>query len=281
MLKIKDHYEQIVVGATCSGLGIALAQADQTLVIESGASVATAFVEAFRPGTNLTAKSEFHELTKGLQKELEQRGLLQGEGIHLPGLATVLFKRLHTSSAGYLFLTDILSIDAPKVPGRPYTLTLFNRSGRRRITADRIVDTTATFISDPQTLVSIKSTSIGGNLNLRNEESEIPASGLKGTSFEVTPGRFSREAYLQLSLKPGETWPVARKALHRFWQEKPVELKPWDLVSVAAQLSNIPEKSVSKNETWSHLPSALYDNPLAAFDAGVRSSAPQLATLGL
>ena len=75
-----------------------------------------------------------------------------------------------------------------------------------------------------------------------------------------------------MELPPGIAWPEAREALNRFWIERPVELKSWDLVSVGTQLFETPAGQGTEpgEDGWDHLPSTLQGGPLPALSAGAR-----------
>lgn len=265
MLTIDSQYKQLIVGATFAGLGNLLCDPEDALLVESSTAVGWEFIEAFQPGEDWERTGGLDPLTEDLRRELVERNILDEARVHLPAIAPVLFRRLDRSGADYLFQTDILEVE-PCADG--YRVTLGTRSGVRRLDVERIVDTTTCFLSDPDREVTLERKGIGANLNLRRGET-CKREPIHTRRYALIPGRFTREAFLTLSLPVETEWAGAREALHRFWLDRPEALSAWDLVAVGTRLAEKPVHAAPAAARWLHLPSALYPNPLRAFAAGV------------
>jgi hypothetical protein len=270
MLTITPSYDQLIVGATCAGLGNLLAQPGESLLVEASSSLGLAFIEAFRPGSGWDADDGLDDLARDVRRELIERNVLKDGRVHLPAVGAVLFDRLHKSGADYLFLTDVCEV---KATGDGYEIRLSNRSGESTVSVKRILDTTTCLLSKPEIDIPLKSKRV--NANLKPSGEDVPALPASGDGFTLTAGRWDSEVFLSLELPLDADWPQARQALHRFWMARPDTLKGWDLASVATQLVEIPEKAISPSENWRHLPSAIFENPLAALAAGARVLEPQ------
>lgn len=272
MQTIDGPYRQIVVGSTFAGLGALLSsRPGDSVLIESTATVGWEFIEAFDPARGWEDVGELNAGALELRDELIARNILHDGRVHLPAIAPVLFKRLDTSGADYLFLTDILEVNAQS---GGFEMVLSTRSGVRRIRAERIVDTTSGFLSRPDIAPRIERKLIGANLNLR-EGGSFDGKSVRGKGWSLTPGRFASEAFLAVELPVESEWTGAREALHGFWADRPAPLAAWDLVSVATRLAVQPIPVETGDSNWIHVPSAAHTNPLLAFAAGAETLALQ------
>ncbi len=260
-----SEYARLIVGATCAGLGQALAQPAGTLLVEASACVGWEFIEAMNPGTEWEQSEGLCDLATDLRQELLRRNILHEGRVHLPALAPVLFQRLRDSGAAYLFLTDIIEV---KPEGDGFAVTLFNQGGRREVTVKRLLDTTTHLATRPDETVALQSKHIHATLHYRGAAKTPETVPASTAEFTFIPGRFPREAFLSLALPLAADWPQARAALHRFWLERPTAFADWELASVATRLAEVPVK-VESPADWSVLQSAGFVNPLRAFSAGV------------
>jgi len=269
---MRMEYETVVVGATCAGLGYALSHPDGTLLVESSSSVGGEFIEAMDPGVGWGAPAGLGPEAESLRDELVTRNILDGDRLHLPAVAAVLFARLKESRVAYRFWTDIL---ATREQGSGFELTLFDTGGRSTIRASRILDTTTRAVSLVGEPTGLDRKAIGATLSCPNPPDEFPASGSEA-ACALHRGRFPGEAFLVLDLPLEADWPAARRRLHGFWLSRPAALRDWHLASVGARLIERPAWRESPSERWTLLPSARFENLLAAYDAGaaVRNEVP-------
>lgn len=141
----QDHYNTLICGATICGTGAALASPDTVLVVERSAAVGQEFIESFNPG-RYEVPLPLSGYGQSFVMELRQRNLIESafEPVHLPGLHPVLCRRLLDAGIQVLLLTEILQI---RKRSAGFEIDLFNASGIRTVTADRILDTTTDRIS--------------------------------------------------------------------------------------------------------------------------------------
>jgi hypothetical protein len=269
---MKRDYDGIVIGASCAGLGAALQSDESILVIEPSACIGWDLTETLYPGTDWESIGDLTPLSTDLRAECERRHILAADRIHIPALSPVLCQRLADSRVSYLFQTQPISAEASS---DGISVMTHNCGGRSRFHARWIIDTTTRFLSQPNTPVHITSTAIGAALNHRSEETQDLVGTLDCDSAHVYPGYFPGEAYLNLKLDHGASWPEARHALHEFWMNKPSELQSWDIASTATRLTETCESAETGRSDWIHLPSVAFANALLAFDAGTRAVTAQ------
>ncbi|MBN1675856.1 MAG: hypothetical protein JXR37_32735 [Kiritimatiellae bacterium] len=263
------EYGTLIVGATCAGLGYACARPEDSLLVESSALVGWEFVEAMDPGSGWAAAVGLGMETDELRRELQARNILDGERVHLPAVAPVLFNRLKESGLPYRFWTDVLEV---RDRGAEFEVVLFDAGGRRTVRVNRILDTTTHLVSVHEAPVRIESKAIGATLNRMDRPAPLPAAACNG-GWRVQEGRFPGEAFLALALPPEADWPAARARLHEFWMDRPAGLRPWHLVAVGTRLAEKPAWVDSPSDRWQALPSARFENVLEAFAAGAAKAA--------
>jgi hypothetical protein len=259
----ESHYDTLVVGATCAGLGYALNHPEHLLVVDSGSLAGREFVETMDPGQGWETEPSLDDNTEDLRRELERRNIAADGCVHLPALGPVLFERLRLSGIDYLFLTNILGLTRGPTD---YVADLFNVEGHHTVRANRILDTTVRRESLPGHVVAMETQSICATLS-NPDGTPCPQQQLTA-DCAMRPGRFRGEAFLCLTVPVTCDWVTARDRLHQFWMDRPEPLRSWDLVSVATRLRQRSTEVPAPGKGHVLLQSARYENPLAAYAAG-------------
>ena len=254
----------LVCGATFAAFGLASRYRDKVLVVDRTTTVGNEFTSTFHPGTRWH-ETPLSPIGQAFKDDLIKRNILTEDGrAHIPALTPVLSHHIVQQGINCLLATEILSVEQSDAG---FEVMLFGASGSRRLTVAQIVDTTAGRLSQPGVQPEILSKSIHAILNCAEDQPVFPDITCAGATF--VQGRFPSEVYLQLALRPQDDWPSARAKLHAFWADRPEALAGWTLAAVAfAFHTRIAPGSVPIAPGWQWLPSAAYDNPLAAFEAG-------------
>ena len=262
-----QHYDNVVLGATMAGIGLAETLEENLIVVECLAVPGGEFISAFEPGYDREAEPGSDAACE-LLEELRRREIMTDCGLHLPAIAPVLCNRIYERKNQFLFWTEIIDV-ARRDSGQGYIVTLANASGISRITAGRIIDTNAQGppVSDPPAdAPEVTKRYLNALLHYTGEENPPPA-----VSETLVPGRFDAEAYWRMETDLDADWPSARRKLADAWQLHPDRENGWRIASAATLFS---ERVVNNSEKpaqsdWLHLPSVACGNPIAAFDEGV------------
>ena len=269
-------YDTLIAGASFAGLGALFTRPGGALLVERTTTVGPEFIETFRAGdgwhsTALTPPAV------DLQRELTERGVLDGERVQLAQLGLVLCARLQQFAGRYLFGTEIAEVQRRR---SGFAVTLVNASGWQTIRVRRILDTTPTAATRLDGKPAITSTWLGAFLK-RHAAGPAPLTRCTDPDFEIMPGRFDTDLYFSLKMRSAAAWPEARQRFHNFWTGQRAQLAAasaafgptepaWNVAAIAAVLDLRPAAATDNAKDWDFLPSASYANGLAAFDAGCR-----------
>lgn len=260
----------LVVGATFTGLGIAYADKERTLVVERTSGPGQEYIACFHPGEGPVRKAESLP-GKELREELVRRNLLSDDSrLHLGALIPVLMNRIAGDGLRVRFLTEVVGVK--QEPGGEYVVTLFDASGLRRIRARHIVDTTSTCLSAPMFSPNITSRRLNAFLHCVEPEAGLPVIGEETAhrgAAQIVQGRFPGEVILKLRVDSTDDMPAARGKLYDYWLQHAHEFRPWTLAIVAdVQELCVEAGPHSVEERWVSLPSCSYNDVLASFEAG-------------
>ncbi|TBL73922.1 hypothetical protein [Paenibacillus thalictri] len=283
---MQPSLEMLIVGATFAGIGASLSMDRSFAIVERTTLVGHEFINSYRTGSDWKSVPEFPP-TLELQKEFEEKRLLTLEGrVHLGGMAPIVFKQLLQSgkSGSVRFMTEVVGI-ARRADG--YDVTLFDAGGIRTVWTNRIVDTTSDCRSLPGrfpvkekavcAVLHNTNASVNAEANAAtsivtgfNAGAEKPGLSIpKEFADRISPGAFASEAYLRLPIAPEADWAEARHTLNRFWADRPAELQDWTIAAVADEFAAVPARSCEELDNgWLWMPSAAFENPLSAMDAG-------------
>ncbi|MGO4374395.1 hypothetical protein AB4Z21_27315, partial [Paenibacillus sp. MCAF20] len=205
----QDHYKTLICGATFSGIGAALAKPETTLVVERSAAVGQEFIESFNPGRNAGPLS-FSEFGHSFVEELRQRNLIGAtlEPAHLPGLHPVLCRRLLDARVQVLLLTEIVQI---RKLSAGFEVDVYNASGIRTLTVDRILDTTTSRLSRLADRFRPARRRVNAYIHADIAEQVLPA--VDDPRVELVQGRFDAEHIVKWTLEADDDWPAARNGL--------------------------------------------------------------------
>lgn len=257
---MNQSYETLIIGATLTGIGLACNNKKNSLIIERTASPGSEYVNAFNPGKDWEKETATPE-GKKLKNELEERNVLCDGKAHIPAMAPILCNLIKKEKLNALFWTEITKIEKAE---DVFEIEILNASGLQKISAKKIIDTTALRISSPDKS-SIISKSINAILHCENE-----ISAFKMKTGKIIDGRFPSEKFFSLPVEISDSWPEARKKLFDSWERRADEIKDCLMASTASEFAYVSEQGpfeIEKN--WLHLPSTAYSNPLESFDAGI------------
>ncbi|MDD5597809.1 MAG: hypothetical protein PHV82_07680 [Victivallaceae bacterium] len=257
---MNQNYETLIIGAGLTGIGLACADKENSLIIERTISPGSEYINAFNPG-NDWQEEPLTSGGKNLKKELEDRNILCDGKVHISALSPVLYSFIKTEKLNVLFWTEITGIE--KVRGN-FEVEIYNASGLRKIKVKKIIDTSPERRSAPD-----KSSIISKSINaLLHCEKEISSFELK--NGKLLNGRFPSEKYFSLPVEVNDSWPDARKKLFAAWEKRPGKLSGWLIAATASEFAYSSAKGPFEiKNNWLHLPSAAYSNPIQSFEAGV------------
>ena len=264
------HYPLFICGATAVALGIASQNTDKAFIVERTGLVAKEFIDCYNPGA-LEWKA-LSPLGVNLKKELKQRNILDEAGrVHIPAVASVLFKLIQDTGVNILLVTEIVEI---KKTEELYEITLYNNSGFQKVTADKIIDTTSIEGTNKKKKEEyICSKSINAILHSKDEETfnfnHPDINSNEKVSYQQ--GRFTKEVILKYRLSLEDHWITARHKIHSYWQNRPSFLDKWQIASIASTFEVVLKEKVNCeiDDKWKWMPSSGYSNLLEAFEAGI------------
>ena len=265
---LQQDYDTVLIGASALAMGAALsAPQGEVLIIEPSACMAAEWTETFYPGSDWAALGEAQPraaLAQALLAEMEQRHIKTERGIHTPGISALLFKAARDQSMPISFMTRVLSV-SPDKDG--FAIQVVNAGGLYTFHAQRIIDTTATFISDPQTQVAIRDAFVGVHLRAQ-PKLNLQTESHDQKEYAFIRGAFETEASLHLRLGEDRSLPRVRKQVHDFLIQRPEALRHWNCTAVATRLRLAVEAVDSGTAGWTHQPASQYAHVIAAIDAG-------------
>ncbi|MFD0961730.1 hypothetical protein [Paenibacillus chungangensis] len=284
MAKDLAELNTLIVGATFAGIGLACElqrsePAGHFLFIDREITVGHEFAYAFKHGFDWNDTVIEHESAAEVRSAFISRNILSEEGrVHLPGMTPVLYRLLRDRGLPIRFMTDVVDIRQNNEQSG-YIVTLFDGSGLRELAVKEIIDTT----SDCRTCTPwqpLHGKRINALLHAkRNKDGSVVSDAMNcyggkmqfvSDHYSFERGRFDSEAFLSIPLAPGDGWLEGRRSIHQFWANRPDELQGWTLAVVADQFDFEPSKGPHERESdWIWLPSAAYDNPLAAMNEAI------------
>ncbi|MEG0766105.1 MAG: hypothetical protein RR482_00170 [Clostridia bacterium] len=196
-----QHLQILVIGASVAGIAIAVARPRETLVMESGMLFGAEFIAALQINPHAFPSFAYAE-ARALREECCARGLLNARGeYHMPPLHALLARRLYDSGAQVCCYTRVLDIQPLS---NRFLVTYFDAEGTHALIADHIVRTTDHEAGEKKLCAMMTGS--------------IPPAKQEG-SAQFLQGFYADEVVLKFSVM-GKTWPQARNALHRYWQDR-------------------------------------------------------------
>ena len=260
------YVKKLICGATFYGVGEAVTDPEETLVVERNAVLGHEFIESLNPGTGW-GERVYSEQGSQFRAELVKRNILTEDGkVHLPAVYPLLCNVIDQTGMKMLFLTEIIRVE--KGNDGFYEVTLHNASGFQTVKAETIVDTTSEGLSyAPENRPIPQAKTINAYL-FNDQEVTFPERIPEGMT--CIQGRFPAEVIGKLQLDPTDQWAEAREKLHKFWTARPQHLQNWTLTSVAGSFDiSISEEELGKRQTenWYWAPSCKHGNLLTSYDS--------------
>ena len=245
-------YRQIIRGATCYGIGAAWNAGPDTLILEPGIHPGGEFADAFDPGSAWNGPLRTGE-ARGFRAGLEKRNALRDGAFHLPALIPLLSSMILENGIGIRLVQTVTSVIPENGVLR---IRCAAPEGELEYLAFSYLDT----LSVENTAVREKSF----HAAISGDTDALPQT----EGFQR--GAFPGEGYFKMPLEPSCPYPDARLRLETFWRKRPEELAAWTITGSAMRFALKLEKTVRKIAP-NHLCvfSGNYENPAAAFDAGV------------
>lgn len=251
------RYRLVVLGASFLGIGAALTEPANTVIIEPSCRLGDDYVNCLCAQDWRT----FHPCTKSgkqLYSEMEKRGLLYKDGsVYAEPAIFILSKWLYQSNVSVCLSTTVTKI--VKTNGG-YELTIFNCDGQATIFAEKILDTTPTGV--------MYTPDIDYSKQLNSVVTNAPAD-----SYPIFGHFYHNSAnnlhYFAFPVGKSDSWIVARDSLHRLWLENKDTLNGWRLVFTAFTFAyKMPTTKVQVNDNHNWIPSCSFPSLLEAFDEG-------------
>ena len=275
-MMLQEAYDTLIIGTTGFAMGAALSvEAGQVLIVEPSACMASEWTETFYPGTqwaNFAERQAQSAVAQSLQAELEQRQIKTQRGVSTPGIAALLFKSARDAQLPISFMTRVLGVQETS---DGFDVQVVNAGGLYTIRAQRVIDTTDGFISDPQQRVSIVTAHAGIQLRA-NPKTDVQNEAHSNSDYEFMCGAFETEASVHLPLAQDLAWPAVRKQVHDFLMNRPDALQGWNCTAIATRPRLAVQTLDTGNAAWTHQPAAPYANVIAAVDAGALLAQEQI-----
>lgn len=218
------HFSRIILGATATGLGAFFKSPEDSLLIEASSMIGPDFAGCFNPG-NITNYQKYpHEIFS----EAEKIGVLHSKGLHLPGIHTLLYKKLVPYVQNCLLLTELIQLQKHD---SKIEVTVFFKNGFESFTCDELIDATVLKISN-QNKTNILKISIGAVFVALQEGAVLPV--IK--EGELIPGGFDNEFYFQYPLEKPDFTSGRSKLLQLIQSQKDI-FSAWGLAATATDLT--------------------------------------------
>lgn len=254
------YYDIVILGATSAALGLAneLKQKYKTLIINRTSMVAYEFVNAYKRGENWNVEPET-EFGRAIREELLREKIITKEEAHIYSAGPIFYKAFKDLGIDILLETELISV---KKEYEGYIISVYNVGGHDTIKARYIIDTT-------EREADIKSKSL--NCLLTNKKKDVlPPIKLDGVEIYKEVDNKINTAILKYNCPLDTSLYEARHQVIETWRNRPQELADWKIAAIGLCFDVVPRvgfKQIGKFHVA--LPSAYYDNPLAAIDAGV------------
>lgn len=241
-------YDTIILGATFAAAGIAAKKGENCLILDRRPQAGYEFINALRFGTGQDEKLVSHE-AKELHKKFEEKGAYSDGRVCLFSSACYLYQGLENKNV--LLNVELISC---KKNEALFEVMVHGVSGYRTFYAKEVVDTRV--LPD-----MIRSKTLNLLINSKSHPSRIlPYASEEKYGY---PG----DVLIKIPVKPEAGYIEARRQVKEYLEKMPAGYKA---SFVADCFDWTVEKGypTQKNGIY-YLPSAMYPDPLLAFDAGV------------
>jgi hypothetical protein len=182
-----------------------------------------------------------------------------------------------------MFLTEIISIEYCSKHEKGYYVTLFNADGLSTWHTDWIIETTTPGwkTDDYKDSIKIKKSLCAMLVPMQNREIFFNPDFSNGIS--ILKGCFKNEYVLKFRVNKQSDWIEARNALNQFWiSYRNKHFPNCEIASVATAFAYDFQDDFSEgcpvelDKEWDWIPSASFNNMLAAIEGGVRCFSSRL-----
>jgi len=254
------YYDVVILGATSAALGVAseLKQRHKILIINKTSMVAYEFINAYKVGVNWDRDPET-ELSKDIKRELIKEGIISCEKTHIYSAGPLFYKFFKDLDVDILLETEIISVQKEECD---YRISVFNIGGHKTIKANYIIDTT-----EQQAGIESKSLNC---LVVNKKKDEFPSVEMDEIEIYREADKIINTAVMKYKCPLDFTLYKARHELIEKWRNRPKEATDWKIAAIGLCFDVVPQVGFKQIDKYHFvLPSAYYDNPLAAIDAGV------------
>ena len=257
---MRTEYDVIFLGSSCFAMGCAAQRPGDCLVLESGEGFGPEFVDALRACGSIRRPEG---PGAALYDELVARGVMDGDSaargeLHLPALNVVLNRAALELGLNMLFRARVIGRRA--VPGG---VELDAVCCARVVTlrCRRVIDTRSTDYDRVARLDPSARFGIAANLYAPS----TPSADMNGMG--VRRGFLPGEAFLTMPVNRPS--PLDREALLRTFEARPDEWMEARLLRVAAARPVLCRAIREEEEGGLFIPGCGFDNPVAAWAAGL------------
>ena len=220
--------------------------------------VAYEFVNAYKRGKNWNEEPET-EFGKAIREELLKEKIITNEDTYIYSAGPIFYKAFKDLGIDILLETELISV---KKEEDDYIISIYNVGGHNVIKAKYIIDTT-------EREVGIKSKSLNCLLTSKKKDA-LPPIKLDGVEIYKEADSIINTAILKYNSPLDTSLYEARHQVIETWRNRPQELVDWKIAAIGLCFDVVPKVGFKQIDNLHiALPSAYYDNPLAAIDAGV------------
>jgi len=251
----------VILGATSAALGLAkeIKQEYKTLIVNRTSMVAYEFVNAYKMGANWEKEPE-SEFGKTIKEELIKEKIITDQGAYIYSAGPIFYKAFKDLNIDVLLETELVSVEKE---GNEYIIYAYNVGGYDTIKAKYIIDTT-------EKEVGIIRKSLN-SLLVNKKKDDFPSIEMNGIEIYREADNIINTAVLKYNCPLDIPLYEARHQIIEIWRNRPKEVSDWKIAAIGLCFDITPEAGFKQiDKCHVALPSAYYDNPIAAIDAGVK-----------
>lgn len=247
--------DTLIVGATAVGLALADRLKQHCVVVGNGYSAAAEFADAMATAP-IDMTHDFTGLAGEIKAELCERAILSEDGrIHPLAVAGVMARRYLLT--GCMLLCGAVLTSVEKTDGGYHCTVFTPEEGYRVYECRRVIDTLVHGFMDCEKTLAVLLQGDGTLTEFTEEK------------LSLTRGRFADEFVLRFTVGRDDDMPTVQKQVHSWLLQNRARIGQ---ATVATNALEFGYRFVSPVETERdgvcYLPSASYDNVLAAIEGG-------------
>lgn len=211
------EFENIVIGATFYGCGLAAREPSETLLLDAGTVPGWDFALTFDPGDDWDADLR-HPAAGRFRNALRDKQVLKDGALHCGAVASVFAGWCLEQNLRLEFLSQTLEADEREV-------RILNPSGIVHYRARNVID------ARPRTGPTKHLTAL-----LAHPERDAPAPARAG-AFQILASPFPDESYLRMEIPGDLDWIEARRRFYLAWDDRDEALRDYRIVLLGTRFA--------------------------------------------